>query len=100
MRWTLENDGIEINEAIVLYLRRYPGSNEVEFEEHFGSRATVANERVHAILNEAMRVEPDWSRMSLNEAGDYVEAVMHERHPTLTKQSLTAIGNFYTFQMR
>ncbi len=38
--------------------------------------------------------------MSLNEAGDYVEAVMHERHPTLTKQSLTAIGNFYTFQMR
>ncbi|ETZ32612.1 hypothetical protein L843_4139 [Mycobacterium intracellulare MIN_061107_1834] len=38
--------------------------------------------------------------MSLNEAGDYVEAVMRERHPTLTKQALTAIGNFYTFQMR
>jgi hypothetical protein len=47
-----------------------------------------------------MRLEPDWSRLSLNEAGDYVESVMHERHPELTPRALEAIGNYYTFLMR
>jgi hypothetical protein len=95
----MTND-VDLNEAIVLYLRRYPGSNRDEFESHFGSADSLAMEQVRAILNEAMRVEPDWNRMSLNEAGDYVEAVMRERHPGLSPQALEAIGNYYTFQMR
>ena len=96
----MTNDDIDVNEAIVLYLQRYPGSNRDDFESHFGSRASIAMDQVRAVLNEAMKVEPDWNRMTLNEAGDYVEAVMHERHPSLTPQALEAIGNYYTFQMR
>ncbi|OBJ05317.1 hypothetical protein A5660_16805 [Mycobacterium alsense] len=96
----MANDDIDLNHAITLYLRRYPGSNQVEFESHFGSVAPAAKDQVRAILNEAMKVEPDWNRMTLNEAGDYVEAVMHQRHPSLTPQALEAIGNYYTFQMR
>jgi hypothetical protein len=96
----MASEVVNLNEAVVLYLRRYPGSNRDEFEAHFGSGASTAMEQVRGILNEAMRVEPDWSRMSLNEAGDYVEAVMHERHPSLTPEALEAIGNYYTFQMR
>jgi hypothetical protein len=96
----MANGDVDVNRAIVLYLRRYPGTNRIEFESHFGSRATIAMEQVRAILDEAMKVEPDWNRMTLNEAGDYVEAVMHERHPSLTPQALEAIGNYYTFQMR
>lgn len=93
-RWTLTNEDIDVNEAIILCLRRYPARNRAEFESYFGSKATVANDEMHAILNEAMRVEPDWNRMTLNGAGHYVEAVMHERYPTLTQQSLKAIANF------
>ncbi len=96
----MANNDIDVNEAIVLYLRRYPGSNRTEFESHFGSRAAIANDKVHELLNEAMRLEPDWNSMTLNEAGDFVEAAMHERHPSLTPQALESIGNFYTFQMR
>jgi hypothetical protein len=91
---------MDVSEAIVLYLRRYPSSNKVEFESHFGSEAATVKDGVHAILNEAIKVEPDWNRMSLNEAGDYVVAVMHERHPKLTPHALRAIGNYYTYQMR
>jgi hypothetical protein len=52
------------------------------------------------ILDEAMRVNPDWSKVDLNGAGDFVESVMSERHPGLTGKALTAIGNYYTYQMR
>jgi hypothetical protein len=38
--------------------------------------------------------------MSLNDAGDYVETVMHERHPKLKPPTLQAIGNYYTYQVR
>jgi hypothetical protein len=96
----MANDVFDLNEAIVLHLRRYPGSNQAEFESAFGTKAGAAKEQVRAILNEAMRVEPDWNRMTLNEAGDYVERVMLERHPSLTPQALESIGNYYTFQMR
>jgi hypothetical protein len=95
-----DDDDVDVNEAIMLYLRRYPDSNKVEFESYFGSGAIIATDRVHALLGEAMNIEPDWNRMTLNEAADYVEGVMRERHPGLTLQALEAIGNFYTFQMR
>jgi hypothetical protein len=51
-------------------------------------------------LREAMQIEPDWNRLSLNEAGDYVESVIHDRHPDLAPKALEAIGNYYTFLMR
>ncbi|OBF53304.1 hypothetical protein A5787_06105 [Mycobacterium sp. 852002-50816_SCH5313054-b] len=95
-----KSDDVDLNEAIVSCLRRYPASNRGEFEARFGSAAAAVMEQVRAILNEAMTVEPDWNRMQLNEAGDYVEAVMHDRHPNLTPEALEAIGNYYTFQMR
>lgn len=59
----MENDDAELNEAIVLYLRRYPGSNRDEFDSRFGPAAAAVMERVRAILDEAVRVEPDWNRM-------------------------------------
>jgi len=56
--------------------------------------------KVRRILKEAMQVEPDWNRLSLNEAGDYVESEMHKRHPELSPKALEAIGNYYTYLMR
>jgi hypothetical protein len=96
---TFDSD-FDLSSAIALYLKRYPGKNEDEFESYYGPSSDQAHERVSSILKEAMRIEPDWNRLSLNEAGDYVESVMRERHPELTPQALEAIGNYYTFLMR
>lgn len=92
---------IDASDAIVVYLRRYPGKNDEEFQAHFGTDgATAALEQVHVILDEAIKIQTDWSRMSLNDAGDYVEAVMHERRPELSRQALEAIGNYFTYLVR
>jgi hypothetical protein len=97
----MSSTDIDASDAIVVYLRRYPGKNDEEFQAHFGADdATAALGQVRAILDEAIKIEPDWSRMSLNDASDYVEAVRHERHPELSRQALEAIGNYFTYLMR
>lgn len=93
-------NSFDLSNAIALYLRRYPGKNEEEFNSYYGSGSGAAYEQVRLVLNEAMQIEPDWNRLSLNEAGDYVESVIHERHPELTPKALEAIGNYYTYLMR
>ena len=93
-------DGVDVSEAIVLHLRKYPGKNTDEFEEFYGSDAESVRQLVREYLDEAMKVNPDWTKMDLNGAGDFVESVMSERHPDLTSKALTAIGNYYTYQMR
>ncbi|MEH3140745.1 MAG: hypothetical protein PGN37_11300 [Mycobacterium kyogaense] len=91
----------DVSEALTIYLRRYPGSNLEEFSTRYGpSQSTVMKSRVHAMLDEAVRIELDWTEMSLNEAADYVEAEMLRRHPELSTDSLEAIGNYYTYLMR
>ncbi|MUL81561.1 MULTISPECIES: hypothetical protein [unclassified Mycolicibacterium] len=97
----MASDEIDINEAITLYLKHYPGRNDAEFASHFGPVAVgVAKDRVRLILDEAMGIKPDWNSMSLNDAGDYVEAVMHDRHPEISGKSLECIGNYFTYLMR
>lgn len=90
----------DINEALVLLLRKFPGKNDLEFEARYGTEAHAVREDVQLILREAMKVGPDWNRLTLNEAGDYVESVMHNRHPELSREALTSIGNYYTYLMR
>lgn len=81
---SMSGDEIDINEAITLYLKHYPGKNTHAFASYFGPALTLAAEdRVRSILDEAMSIKHDWSSMSLNEAGDYVESVMRDRHPEL-----------------
>lgn len=93
------NSNFSLSEAVALYLKGYPGNQE-EFNSYYGDEKEWVLEQVHSILNETMKIEPDWNRLSLNEAGDYVESIMHDRHPELTPRALEAIGNYYTFQMR
>jgi hypothetical protein len=97
----MTGDGIDINEAITLHLKHYPGKNDVEFDSHYGStKAATARERVRTVLDEAMKLRPDWNSLTLNEAGDYVESVMHDRHPELSFKALECIGNYFTYLMR
>jgi hypothetical protein len=94
------NGEIDLSEAVTIFLRRYPGKNNEEFESRYGTAVDSVRDSVRKILEEAMRVEPDWSKLDLNGAGDFVEAVMHDRHPELSTKALIAIGNYYTYLMR
>ena len=89
-----------LDDAVVLYLKRFPGSNEHEFNAHYGSASDAVRAEVKLLLREAMQIEPDWNRLSLDGAGDYVESVMHVRYPELTTPALDAIGNYFTYAMR
>lgn len=90
----------ELGDAVALYLKRYPGSNEDEFNAHYGSASDAVRAAVKLLLREAMQIEPDWNRLSLDGAANYVESVMHVRHPELTTRALDAIGNYFTYTMR
>lgn len=90
----------DVSEAISLHLKRYPGNNDQEFDQYYGRSSNDARINVRMFLSEAMKVEPDWNRMSLSRAGDYVETVMRKRHPELSQKALEAIANYYTFLMR
>jgi hypothetical protein len=94
------DEPLDTSEAIVTFLKRYPGQNRDEFEARYGPSADVVKGEVKKLLDEAMRIEPDWSKLDLNGAGDFVESVMHERHPELSTRALTSIGNYYTYLMR
>lgn len=97
----MPGDDIDINEAIRLYLEHFPGGNDADFASYFGPAAAgVARRLVRALLDEALSINPDWNSMDLNEAGDYVESVMQDRHPELSRKSLDCIGNYFTYLMR
>lgn len=83
------SEQLDMSEAIELYLRLYPGKNDAEFETHFGStRAAMMKTHAREILNEAMTIELDWTNLSLNEAGDFVEAEMrHSAGPLRAAES-------------
>ena len=85
---------------MALYLKYYPGMNVDEFDSRYGSDAPAVRARIRLLIDEAMRVEPDWNSLSLDEAGDFVEVVMHERHPELSAEAIACIGNCYMYQMR
>ncbi|ARG59526.1 hypothetical protein PJK45_03920 [Mycobacterium kansasii] len=92
---------IDISRAIELYLKHYPGKNDEEFDSHFGSAiAPIARAQVRAILDQAMRVEVDWTGRTLVEGGEVVKSVMRDRHPELSPQAIASIGHYYTYLMR
>jgi hypothetical protein len=96
----MSDDGLDLNHAITLYLKHYPGKNLEEFDSYYGSASVNARQQVRSILDEVIRINPDWDRLSLSEAAGYVESVKHERHPELTPEALRAIGNYYTYLVR
>ncbi len=90
----------EVNGGICVYLRHYPGKNEDEFNQVFGSRSVPILARVRELLAEAMKVEVDWTGLTLSDGGDVVRDVMGARHPQLSSDALAAIRRYYTYLMR
>ena len=89
---------VDISEAIVVFLKNYPGKNEEEFDALYGEGG--AREQVRAILDETSRIRIEWGTKSLIEIGDEVEGIMHERHPELTPAALEKLSNYFTYLVR
>jgi hypothetical protein len=56
--------------------------------------------RVRDVIGEMDGVRPDWTIMTLSEAGEYVEKEMRSRHPELSPEAVRALGWVYTFSNR
>ena len=92
--------GVDLSEAVALYLKKYPGRNASELDSKYGRvHAEAVRAQIREILDEAMCVKPNLEVLDLSAAGDFVESVMQERHPELSAQALAAIGNYYTYLM-
>lgn len=95
---TITNQAVDLSEAILLYLKNYPGKNEEEFLSRVDTEA--ARDAVRAILDETMRIQIVWEGKSLIDIGRDVETVMRERHPQLSTAALEDLGNFFTYLMK
>jgi hypothetical protein len=93
-------NGADLSEAIVIYLRHYPGRNETEFEARYGDESPTVRRCVREVLAEATQVEIDWSQKALADAAIVVESSIAERYPGLSPDALSAIGNYFTYLMR
>lgn len=94
----MTDQAFDISEAIVVFLKNYPGKNEEEFAERYDSMD--ARDSVRAILDETMKIQMDWTGKSLNDIGDEVERVMHQRHPELSAAALDSLANYFTYLVK
>lgn len=56
--------------------------------------------RVGTILTEAIKINVDWTGLTLSEGGQAVMAIMAERHPELSAEAVNALGRYYTYLVR
>jgi hypothetical protein len=71
----------DLSAAVCIYLARYPGPNQKQFNEVFADRAEPMRRQVRSILTETIKIDLDWDGLSLRDGGYAVKAVMAERHP-------------------
>lgn len=93
----MTDHALNVSDAIVVFLKNYPGKNEEEFHATFDDGA---REAVRAILDETGKIRMDWTGKSLNDIGDEVERVMHERHPELSASALDSLANYFTYLVK
>ena len=91
-------DANDLSEAIVVYLKNYPGSNAEQFEARFPGDA--ARDAVREMLTETLRLEPDWEGKTLSEVSRDVREMMHDRYPELSAPALRCLGNYFSYQMK
>ena len=94
---TVKDPTVDLSDAIVTFLKNYPGSNDVEFRARFGADVQDA---VHRILEETSRTRVEWGTKTLIEIGDEIGSVMHRKHPELSAAALEELGNYFTYLVR
>ena len=90
----------DLSTAICVHLKNYPGRNAQQFEDVFGDRAEQLCERILEILTETIKIDLDWTGLTLSDGGKAVQAIMAERHPGLSDEALSHLGNYYTYLVK
>jgi hypothetical protein len=94
-----EAAGPDLSEAILLFLKRYPGKNDDEFRVRVTDPAL--QDAVRAILDETMTIQVDWDvHTALPEVGDEVRDVVRQRHPDLSDAAVDKLANYFTYLVK
>ncbi len=88
----------DLSEAIVVFLKRYPGKNEGEFTSRVASQGL--RDAVQSILDETMKTQVDWGDKTLVEIGDEVRGVMRRLHPDLSDAAVHKLGSYFTYLVK
>jgi hypothetical protein len=89
---------VDLSEAIVLFLKHYPGKNEAEFRSKVANEAT--RDAVRSILDETMTIQVYWDDKTLPDIGDEVRDVMRQRHPELSGAAVDKLANYFTYLVK
>jgi hypothetical protein len=91
----------ELSNAVILFLgfgsASSPRSDRARLVQEFG---TAIGSQVIALVDEAAQIQVDWSKHSLESAGNMVRNAMHSRHPDLSDGALRALAWRVTFDWR
>jgi hypothetical protein len=86
------------SEAVVIYLKHYPAGNKAEFD--LLVKSEVDRQAVQNLLDETIAIPIEWGTKNLTEIGGEVTGVLHERHPELSTEAITALRNYFTYLVK
>jgi hypothetical protein len=92
------NRTVTVSDAIVLYLKRFPGKNTEEFLAEVHDERT--REAALAVIGEAHQVPMVWGTKTLIEIGQEHRAMMRQRHPELSDAAIDNLGNYFTYLVK
>ncbi|GAB4957611.1 hypothetical protein MAHJHV55_48170 [Mycobacterium avium subsp. hominissuis] len=57
-------------------------------------------EKIQSLMQEAMRMDVDWTKYDLAGSQAYVASRLRENHPELTPEAAECFGRYFSFQNR
>lgn len=99
---TIENFSDAVEFAFTTGNTAYgPGFNSREVVARYGEEYGGALiEQIQSLMQEAMRMDIDWTKYDLAGSQAYVASKLRENHPELTPEAAECFGRYFTFQMR
>ena len=92
----------EFDNAVIIYLgfgtKPHPGSYKEELAAQFGvAKADKLEEQINQLIKVMGTLKPDWSVLTLHEAGEWAKNEMAKKHPELSRQTLDALAWAFTW---
>jgi hypothetical protein len=101
----MQNPTSELSNAVILFLgfesALSPRTDHARLVQEFGAtQGAEIGSQVLALVSEVGKIQVEWSKHSLESAGDMVRSEMHARHPYLSDAALRALVWKFTFDWR
>ncbi len=91
----MQNETNDLSSAVIWFLgfgsAASPLGDQTRLIQQFGTtQGTAIGSQVIALVDEASKIQVDWSKHSLESAGEMVRVEMHTRHSDLSDAALRA----------